>query len=73
MNRANRHHGFAEISAPAFRQLLRCFSLDLTAADTVRLTGLSLRSVNEIVIKLHQCIAECCEYESPFVVKADET
>ena len=48
----------AIISAAKFRYLLRLFVLDLTASDAARLTGLSVRAVNEIYLRLrHRLVA----------------
>lgn len=39
---------------------MRLFALDLTASDTARLTGLSVRSVNSLYLRLrHRLQAEC--------------
>jgi len=40
--------------------LLRLFALDLTASDTARLTGLSVRAVNEIYLRLRQRLRQLC-------------
>ena len=43
-----------------FRYLLRLFALDLTASDTARLTGLSVRAVNDIYLRLRQRLGQLC-------------
>ena len=48
-----------------FRQLIRCFSLDFTAASTAQLTGISIRSVITIYLKIRQQIVQSFELESP--------
>ncbi|MEO6981729.1 MAG: IS1595 family transposase, partial [Edaphobacter sp.] len=48
MARLNRYFCFAKISEAKFRHLLRCFALDRTATQTAAMTGLSVRSVNDI-------------------------
>lgn len=65
----------SKISEHKFRELIRYFSHDLTASDTARLTGISLRSVNTIFLKTRQRIAENCEQQSPVegVVEVDES
>ena len=75
MARLNRYYRFAKISEAKFRQLLRCFALDLTARQTSAMTGLSVRSVNDIFLRLRRKIAEECERRSPFggVLEADES
>jgi len=44
----------AKISEAKFRYVLRLFALDLTASDTARLTGLSVRSVNALYLRLRR-------------------
>jgi transposase len=52
MQPANRYYKCSKISEVKFRYLLRLFTLDLTASDTSRLTGVSVRAVNEICLLL---------------------
>ncbi len=60
MQQVNRYYKRAKISAAKFRYLLRLFALDLTASDTARLTGLSVRAVNALYLRLrHRLQAEC--------------
>ena len=60
MQLVNRYYKSAKISEVKFRYLLRLFALDLTASDTARLTGLSVRSVNAIYLRLRRRLqAEC--------------
>ena len=54
MQPVNRYYKSAKISEAKFRYLLRLFALDLTASDTARLTGLSIRSVNTIYLRLRR-------------------
>lgn len=54
MQPANRYYNRAKISEAKFRYLLRLFALDLTASDTARLTGLSVRSVNDLYLRLRR-------------------
>jgi hypothetical protein len=65
MNVKNRYYFRPRIREAKFRQLIRCFSLDFTATSPAKLTGISLRSVNGIYLKVRQRIAQCCELESP--------
>lgn len=71
----NKYYYRSKISERKFRELVRYFSLDFTASDTARLTGLSVRSVNTIFLKIRQRIAENCEQLSPIegVVEVDES
>ena len=60
MQQVNRYYKSAKISEAKFRYLPRLFALDLTASDTARLTGLSVRSVNAIYLRLRRRLqAEC--------------
>lgn len=71
----NKYYYRSKISERKFRQLVRYFSLDFTASDTARLTGISVRSVNVIFIKIRHRIAQYCEQHSPFagIVEVDES
>ena len=75
MKRENRYYRSAKISQAKFRHLLRCFSEDLTASSTARMTGISVRSVNSIFIKIRRRMAEMCEEDSPLsgTVEVDES
>ena len=75
MKRKNRYYTYSKISEPKFREILRYFSLDLTASDTARLSGLSVRSINPIYLKIRHRLAQECERLSPFsatIIEADE-
>ena len=71
----NRYFRFSKISEAKFRSLLRCFALDMTATQTARMTGISLRSVNQIYLRLREKLAQECEIKSPFAgeLEADES
>ena len=71
----NRYYRRSRISEKAFRGLTKAFAMDLTATDSAELTGLSVRSVNDIYLKIRQRIAEHCEAQSPFrgEVEIDES
>lgn len=75
MDRKNRYFTFSKISEARFRHLVRCFALDLTATETSAFTGLSVRSVNAIFLRIRQRLAEACERESPLAgpLEADES
>ena len=60
MQQVNRYYKSAKISEAKFRYLLRLFALDLTASDTARLTGLSVRSVNAIYLRLRRRMQTEC-------------
>ena len=71
----NRYYQRSRITEAKFRQLIRCFALDLTASNTAELIGLSVRSTNSIFIKIRHRITEFCEIESPLqgAVEVDES
>jgi len=71
----NRYYKNSRIPEAKFRQLLKAFAMDLTATDAAELTGLSVRRINDIYIKLRQRIAQFCEQQSPFQgeVEVDES
>ena len=60
MQTANRYYKCSKISILKFRYLLRLFALDLTPSDTGRLTGLSVRAVNDIYLRLRQRLGQRC-------------
>ncbi|GAA4352226.1 IS1595 family transposase [Hymenobacter saemangeumensis] len=60
MQPANRYYHRAKISEAKFRYLLRLFALDLTASDTARLTGLSVRAVNDLYLRLRRRLQAWC-------------
>ena len=60
MQPANRYCKCSKISEVKFRYLLRLFALDLTASDAARLTGLSVRSVNEGYLRLRRRLQTWC-------------
>jgi hypothetical protein len=75
MAQVNQYFCFAKISEAKFRTLLRCFALDLSATQTASMTGISVRSVNPIFLRLHQRLARECKQHSPFKgnLEADES
>jgi len=75
MARVNRYFRDSKLSEARFRHLVRCFALDLTATQTAELTGISVRSVNSIFLRMRRKIAAECERESPLegVLEADES
>ena len=66
MVKKNRYYSRSRITEKTFRPLIRSFSLDLSASDTARLTGIRIRvrSVNRIDIKLRQRLAQECEQQA---------
>lgn len=62
----NCYYRRSKLTAARFRQILRLFALDLTASDAARLSGVSVRSVNDIYLRLRQRLAYECEKRRPF-------
>jgi len=75
MNRRNKYYRAAKISEAKFRQILRCFSEDLSASSTARLSGINVRSVNPIFVRIRRRLAALCEAQSPLsgTVEVDES
>ena len=71
MKRRNRYYKAAKISEAKFRQIIRCFSEDLTASSTARMTGVSVRSVNDLFLKIRKRLVEISEAQSPFEGKLE--
>jgi transposase len=65
----------ARITRAKFRQLLKLFTLDLTAVQITALTALNRNTVNRYLTLIRQAVAEHCERESPFSgdVELDES
>ena len=63
MNRKNKYYRRSRIPEKVFEKILFAFADDLTAKQAERLTGVSIRSVNTIFIKLRKLIAYSCETE----------
>jgi transposase len=71
----NKYYRRSRISEAKFRQVIRCFALDLTATETAPLAGLSIRSVNAFFLRVRERLAQECERQSPFSgeVEIDES
>ena len=66
LTKCNRYYIRSRISEKVFRRIIHAFAMDFTATDTAQLTGISLRSVNSIYLKLRRRIAQHCEAQNPF-------
>jgi transposase len=75
MTQKNRYFSRSKISEAKFRQILRYFAMDLTATDCAELSGISVRSVNSIYLRIRRRLAQYCEQVSPLggELKADES
>lgn len=75
MQQLNRYYRRSKISERKFRQVVRHFAMDFTAADVAKLTGLTRKSVTSLFLRIRVRIAEECERQSPFggEVEVDES
>ena len=75
MELKNKYQKFSKITEPQFRQILRLFALDLTASDTAKLTGIGVRSINSLYLKLRRRLADEREQQTPLcgIVEPDES
>jgi len=71
----NRYLNRAHISESKFREILRCFSLDITATKRLELADISRPTVNRIYKKLRERIKDICDNEFPLSgeVEVDES
>ena len=61
----NKYIYHAKISEAKFRQLLKCFALDLTATQCAEMTGLNRNTVNRLYSAIRRRIAEYSRLNSP--------
>lgn len=75
MTRKNRYLAGAKVSEAKFRQFLRTFALDLTAAQIAKATRLNRNTVNRLCRIVREKIVVHCETQSPFrgTVEVDES
>jgi len=64
----NRYVNRSKISEAKFRELLRLFSLDLTAKQISEVTGLNRNTVNRYLKGVRERISEYCDAASPVEV-----
>ena len=62
----NRYFARSHISEKKFREIIRYFSVDLTAVQIAQLTKLNLNTIHRILKKIRVKINELCEKESLF-------
>ena len=65
----------SRISEAKFREVVRYFSVDLTALQSAELSGLNRNTINRIYRILRELIAQACEDQRPMfgVVEVDES
>lgn len=57
----NRYYKHSKLDEQRFRKILELFSQDITAVECAKQTGVNVRSVNSIYLKLRDRIAHWCE------------
>jgi transposase-like protein len=73
---ANKYYKRSRVSEWKFRLLVRYFTLDLSATEVARLTGLTRKTVTVIFLKIRRRISQECARTSPFTtgqIKADQS
>lgn len=60
----NRYYKHSKLDEQCFRYILQLFAMDLTAVQCAKLTGVNVRSVNSIYLKLRNRIADWCERQA---------
>jgi len=75
MNSKNRYFNRSKLSEAKFRQIVKHFALDLTATECAALSGVSLRSINSIYLRMRERMAVWCLQRSPLCgeLEADES
>ena len=62
----NRYFRRSKLSEAKVLQILRYFAMDFTATDCAELSGVSVRSITSIYLRLRRHMAEQCEKVFPF-------
>ena len=75
MKGKNRYIKNAHISERKFKEILRCFCLDLTAKQTSEMTNLNRNTINRYFNKFRERIVKLCQMDSPFQgeIEVDES
>ena len=75
MNYKNRYYLRSKISEAKFRRIVKYFALDLTATECAHLSGISVRSVNSVYLRIRVRMAGWCAKASPLKgeLEADES
>lgn len=63
---SNKYVNRSKISEAKFRELVKLFSLDLTATQIAELSGLNRNTVNRYLNGIRQRLAEYCNITAPF-------
>ena len=62
----NKYFIRSRISESKFREIIKLFSVDLTATQIAVLSKTNRKTINKILKEVRKCIACFCEKESPF-------
>ena len=62
----NRYFIRSRISEAKFREIIKLFSVDLTAIQIAVLSNVNRKTINKTLKEVRKCIASFCEKESPF-------
>ena len=66
MKGKNRYIRKAHITERKFKEILRCFCLDLTAKQTSEITKVNRNTINKYFNKIRERIVKLCQIDSPF-------
>lgn len=71
----NKYSFRSRISEKKIREIVRCFSADLTAIQAAELTGTNRNTINRIYLGLRQRIYAACDEQRPMfgVVKVEDS
>lgn len=75
MTSKNKYSKHSKISEAKIRQIVKLFSIDLTASQIAEITGLNRNTINRHITALRERIASFCQEESPVSgeVEVDES
>ena len=65
MTKSNRYSKRSKISEAKIRQIVKLFTIDLTASQIAEITGLNRNTINRHLTALRERIASFCQEESP--------
>ena len=62
----NKYEKRSRISEAKIRQVIKLFALDIEATKIAELTGISRKTINNILRQIRERIADYCQQQSPF-------
>ena len=71
----NKYIKNAHISEQKFKEILKCFCIDLTAVQTAEITKINRNTINRYYNKFRERIVKLCQIDSPFKgeIEVDES